>query len=126
MTVSNILKYIFILHFIVAMAFGIWFFIAVETWETVAAWPWLDPYAGRVIGAMTIAWAMASALGYRAASWEQVEIIVIQDVIGSVLLLVGSVWMMFAYPTIPIAGWLMTGLFGLFVVLFLYAYLTKP
>lgn len=108
------------------MAFGIWFFIAVETWETVAAWPWLDPYVGRVIGAMTIAWAMASALGYRAASWEQVEIIVIQDVIGSVLLLVGSVWMMFAYPTIPIAGWLMTGLFGLFVVLFLYAYLTKP
>jgi len=126
LTISDILKYTFILQFIIVMAFGIWFFLAVETWETVAVWPWLDPFAGRVIRALCIGWALGGLLGYRATSWEHVEILVIQDVIAVLFLLVGSVWMMFAYPTMPVAGWLMTGIFALFFVLFLHSYVTKP
>jgi len=122
--IPSILRYIFLLHFIVAMIFGVWFFLGVEIYGDLVAWPWMDPVSGRIMGSMLIGYGVASILGYRATSYEEVKILVIAEIVWCLFALVSQLWMIIVYPTIPLAGWLNVSLFGVFFVLFLYVYYT--
>ncbi len=124
MEIPSILKYIFLLHFIVAMIFGVWFFLGVEIYGDLVGWPWMDPVSGRIMGSMLIGYGVASILGYRATSYEEVKILVIAEIVWCLFALISQLWMIIVYPTIPLAGWLNVALFGIFFVLFLYVYYT--
>ncbi len=125
MTISNTLKYIFLIHFLVCLVFGILFFLSPEYITTVTGWPFLDPVAGRIVGAMFLGWAFGSLFGYRATDWSEVKIIVLADIIWTLFASVAFVWMIAIHPTIPI---LVIGAYlflsAVFFILFLYAYYT--
>ena len=91
---------------------------------TSTGWPFLDPAAGRIMGSMFIGFGVASLFGYRAASWEEVKIIVLADITWTLFGTVAMVWMMLVHTTIPaLAGWFNAILVAIFLVLFLYSYL---
>ncbi len=124
MEIPTFLRYIFLLHFIACAVFGVLFLFGTEFYVSAVGWPFLDPAAGRVIGSLFLGFTVASLLAYRAASWEEVKIIVIADIAWTFIAAVSISWMMIAHPTIPaLAGWFDVILSVVFFVLFLYSYL---
>ena len=101
MPMTNQLRYTFLIHFIICLVFGILFFLSPEYVTTATAWPFLDPVAGRVIGAMFFGWAFAALFGFRAADYSEVKIIVIADIIWGLLASVAFVWMLAVHATLP-------------------------
>jgi hypothetical protein len=104
------------------MIFGFWYFLSIESWADLTGWPFMDPTSGRVMGALMIGFGFASILGFRATSWEQVEIIVLADIVWEIFAIVAMTWMMLVHPTIPFSGWFLVILLTLFTVLFSYSY----
>ena len=102
------------------MIFGVWFFIAPETWSTLTGWP-DEASTGRILGAAIIAIGSAAFFGFRASKWEEIEIVVLMELVWNIVGLVGMLWN-FAVFTLPIAGWLIVGLLGLYFVLYFYVY----
>ncbi len=121
--ISKISKYIFLLAFIVQIIFGVWFFVAPETWSTLTGWP-VETAAGRALGAAIIVLALGGLLAYRAASWDKVELFVIMQILWNILGLIAMLWAYFTM-TLPVATWLIVGLLGLLLILFLYVYMQE-
>ncbi|MHA1909321.1 MAG: hypothetical protein ACW98Y_18635 [Candidatus Thorarchaeota archaeon] len=123
MEIPSILKYTFLLHFIACMIFGLVFFLSPEIYVDVVAWPFLDPYAGRVMGSLFLGFGVASLLGYKASTWEEVKILVLADIVWGIFVTISMIWMIIVYPSAPIlvAGFELI-LAAFFVVLFLYCY----
>ena len=123
MTVSNTLRYIFLLHFITGIILGFLFFLSPEFYVDLTGWPFLDPAAGRVMGSTFLGFAVAALLGYRAASWDEVKIIVLANIVWCLFATISMIWMMIVHPTLPIlAAGFNLFLVGIFFVLYLYAY----
>ena len=116
--ISNIAKYVFLLHFITTLIFGVWFFLSPESWVALTGWP---AHRDRLLGAVLISMAVVSFMGYRATSWEQVELYVTMELVWNLLGTISLIWS-YATMTLPIAGWLNTGLLALFFILFGYVY----
>ncbi|MHA1862964.1 MAG: hypothetical protein ACTSWA_04275 [Candidatus Thorarchaeota archaeon] len=120
---SKISKYIFLLAFIAQIIFGVWFFVAPESWSTLTGWP-TETAAGRTLGAGIIALAMGGLLAYRARSWDKVELYVIMQLFWNIFGLIAMLWAYFTM-TLPMATWLIVGLLGLYLILFLYVYMQE-
>ena len=123
MTVSSILKYTFLLHFLVTIFFGLAYFLIPDIFLAMIAWP-LEVSMSRVFGAVFIGVAIASLYGFRAESWDRVEIVVLMEIVLTLFGLIAMIWNMLTILTLPLIGWAFAGLFGLFFILFLYSYLT--
>ncbi len=121
--ISTLSKYIFLLAFIAQIIFGIWYFVAPESWVTLTGWP-SELASGRVLGAACIALAIGGLFSYRAASWDKVEIYVMIQLFWNILGLIAMLWAYFTM-TLPVATWLIVGLLGLFLILFLYVYMQE-
>jgi hypothetical protein len=105
------------------MIFGFLFFLSPEYYADVTAWPFFDPTTARVMGSGFLAVGIASLFGYRTASWEEVKIVVICDLVFTLFGMLSMVWMMAVHATIPmLAGLFNTSLFAIFFILFLYSY----
>jgi hypothetical protein len=117
---DRIAKYIFLLHFILALIFGVWFFLAPESWNEITGWP-PEVASGRIVGVGLLTMAIGSFLAYRASSWAELEIYLVMELVWNILALVGMLW---SYVTmaLPPAALLMAGLLALFSVLYLYVY----
>ena len=122
MEIPTVLKYAFIFHMIVAFVLGAWFFIAPNTWVDLVGWPYYDPSVDRVMASLMIALGVTSLLGFRADSYEKVEIVVIGEIVYGILGTIAMIWFMLTEPTAPMIGWALTGLPILFLVLFGYSY----
>jgi len=120
---SSLSKYIFLLAFIAQIIFGIWYFVAPETWVTLTGWP-SELASGRVLGAACIALAIGGFLAYRATSWDTVEVYVMMQLFWNILGLVAMLWAYFTM-TLPVATWLIVGLLALFLILFLFVYMKE-
>jgi hypothetical protein len=122
LTISNTLKYIFLIHFLVSLFYGVVMFLSPEFYQGLTSWPYLDPATGRVLGAAFLGWSFASLFGFRAAEWVEVKIVVLGEIIFTLFGTIASLWMVLVDASIPIAGWLHVVLMAIFFVLFLYAY----
>ena len=120
--ISNLARYVFLMHFIVTLIFGVWYFVSPESWTALTGWP-TETAAGRMLGAAFIMMAVGGIMGYRATSWEQVELYVTMEIVWNLLGIIGMIWN-YATMTLPVAGWLMTGLLVIFLLLFVYVYYT--
>ena len=120
---SSLSKYIFLLAFIAQIIFGIWYFVAPETWVTLTGWP-TELASGRVLGAACIALAIGGFLSYRATSWNEVMVYVMMQLFWNILGLIAMLWAYFTM-TLPVATWLIVGLLGLFLILFLFVYMKE-
>jgi len=107
---------------IVAFVLGLWYFIAPNTWVDLVSWPYYDPSVDRVMSALMIGLGVTSLLGYRAESFEKVEIIVVGEIVCCLLSTIGMVWFMLGETAPPMIGWLLTGIMALLLVLFAYSY----
>lgn len=118
--ISNLARYVFLVHFIVLLIFGVWYFVSPESWAALTGWP-TETAAGRMLGAAFIMMAVGGIMGYRATSWEQVELFVTIEIVWNLLGIIGMIWN-YATMTLPVAGWLMTGLLVIFLLLYVYVY----
>ncbi|MFW9910142.1 MAG: hypothetical protein ACFFEF_16415 [Candidatus Thorarchaeota archaeon] len=120
--IPKLAKYIFLLHFIVALVFGAFWFLMPEYWNSLTGWP--DEVAsGRIVGMATLVMAVGSLLAYMKSTWEQVEIYVIMELVFNILGAVAMIWNALTI-TLPVVAWALVGLLALFSVLFLYVYFT--
>jgi len=60
--ISKLLKITFLVHFFVAIVLGLIFLIFLEFYVIISSWLYLDPIAGRTLGAAFIGFGMASLL----------------------------------------------------------------
>jgi len=90
------IKVTFIVGFIVALIYGLWFLISVESWVAVTNWPYLDPVAGRLLGSIFTPLAIVLLKGYKERDeWEKIENIVIfmagYCILGAIMLIFSHV-----------------------------------
>ena len=114
---SQSLRITFILHAIVAFVFGVGLLAAPGQFLDLFGWAPIDPLMTRMLGAAMLALAWGSVRGYRANTWDEVEILVEVEAAFTVLAAVGLlrhllvaswpwyVWMIFAIFTIFAASW---------------------
>ncbi|MHA2141007.1 MAG: hypothetical protein ACXADC_11050 [Candidatus Thorarchaeota archaeon] len=122
MELPSFLRYLFLVHFVIAIAYGAWYFFSPQSWVDLTGWPYNDPAAYRVMASMMIALGIGSLLAYRANSWEKVEILMIIEIIWLIMGSVGLIWAMFENLAIPIAGRVNLAIMLLLLIFFIYAY----
>ena len=114
---SQSLRITFILHAIVAFVFGVGLLAAPGQFLDLFGWAPIDPLMTRMLGAAMLALAWGSIRGYRANTWDEVEILVEVEAAFTVLAAVGLlrhllvaswpwyVWMIFAIFALFAASW---------------------
>jgi hypothetical protein len=122
--VSSILKYTFLLHFLVAIIFGLGYLLIPDMFLPMMGWP-VGLASDRVTGALFVGLGVCSLLAFREESFDRVEIIVMFEIVLTLCGIVATVWTMLTVAALPVIGWAFTGLFGLFFILFLYSYMTR-
>ena len=119
---SKILKYVFLVHFIVAIAFGLGYFFVPDALLDFFEWPVQDFYVVRVLGAAFIGIGASSILGYLTTSWDKEKIIVQMELVWLIFGILGAFWSLLGaveYPLFAITAPLM--LVG-FLLAFGYCY----
>ena len=122
--VSTVLKYTFLIHFLVCIIFGLAYFLIPDMFLTMMGWP-VEVATDRVIGALFIGLAVCSLLAFREESFDRVEIIVMFEIVLTLFGLIAMLWNMLTIATLPVIGWAFVGVFALFFILFLYSYMTR-
>jgi len=107
---SKGLKITFLIHAIVALAFGIVLYLRPVSWALLVHWTPLDGDMTRMYGAALVALAVSSWFGYRAKRWEEVRILVLMEITFTVLSAVGELWgLLFrntpAFAWVAVASW---------------------
>ena len=118
---SKLLKLLFLVHFFVAVIFGLMFTFIVEYYVSLTGWPYLDPVTGRVLGAVFLGLAVASLLAWRETKWAHVKIIVQMEITWLAIGTVVHIYSIFMFP-VPIIIWLQTVIFIFFFVAFTWFY----
>jgi hypothetical protein len=118
---SQGLKTTFLVHAIVSIAFGIAFFFVPKTYESITNWNPIDPAIARTLGALLLALAVSSWMGYNATSWLEVRIVVMQEIVFTALGTLASLYEYFG-PGAPVMIWLNILVMGIFCVLWIYFY----
>ncbi len=119
--ISKLLKLTFLIHFFVAILFGLMFTVLIELYVGVVGWPYLDPIAGRILGAVFLGLAAASLLSWRETKWESVKIVVQMEIVWLALAIVVHVWAALTDVFILIL-WFQMGLLIFFLGAFIWFY----
>jgi hypothetical protein len=111
------LKYTFLVHFVVALIFGLGFLLIPEAFGQLFNWPVLDPPTYRLLGAAILGYATSSILAYRETAWDKVIIVVRMEIIWAGLATLVLLWgVIFADQ--PAIGWLFAAIFAAFTAAF--------
>jgi hypothetical protein len=89
------LKYSFLVKCIVLIFHGVWFFLSPETYVVFFQWPYLDPIAGRYIGAFMISLAITDILAFRETQFQRVELYVLFLITFLLLGMISLIWGIF-------------------------------
>lgn len=123
--ISKLLKLTFLIHFFVAVIFGLLFTVLFELYVDVVDWPYpADPVTGRILGAVFLGLAGGSLLAWRETRWESVKIVVQIEIVW---LIIGTAVLFFAVFTFEglislFIIWLQIVILIFFLVAFLYFY----
>ena len=111
---SKVLKYTFLFHFIVAVAFGLGYFFIPESLLEILEWPVTDIYVVRMLGAAFIGIGCSSILSFFEKSWEKVKIVVQFELGWLAFGIAGGFWTYLGpveYPLFALVGPLMLIIF---------------
>ncbi|MHA2020753.1 MAG: hypothetical protein ACW96N_03500 [Candidatus Thorarchaeota archaeon] len=123
MQYPSFLKYTFLIHIIIALVYGIMFLFLPMVYIDLVVWPFADLAAARMIGALFLGYGIAAFFGYKAETWEKVEILVLANLVWIILALFGLIWSVVENPVYPvIAYWLNVAISALLLILYLYSY----
>jgi len=92
--ISKLLKLTFLIHFFVAVIFGLVFTVLVELYVDFVGWPYQDFITGRVLGAVFLGFAAASLLSWRETKWESVKIVVQMEIVWLAIGIAVHIWAM--------------------------------
>ena len=124
MKISQGLKTTFLVHFIVALLFGLSFLfmpVLVGSWYGLNV---QEPDTYRLLGTAMLGFAVSSWFAYRATDWESVRILVVMELVWTVL---GTLVMLYALllAGFPALGWLNAVILGAFALAFGRFYFQK-
>ncbi|TFG94460.1 hypothetical protein E4H12_15125 [Candidatus Thorarchaeota archaeon] len=116
------LRYTFVLHFIVAFVFGFMLFLIPDTFNTLIGHTTPADPVNIGFGVMMIGIGVGSVLAFRATKWETVILFVQMELVYCPLALIGGLYtiMLGNYPAWFM--WVYVGIMALFFVLFLIPY----
>jgi len=92
--ISKLLKLTFLIHFFVAVIFGLVFTVLVELYVDFVGWPYQDFITGRVLGAVFLGFAAASLLSWRETKWQSVKIVVQMEIVWLAIGIAVHIWAM--------------------------------
>jgi hypothetical protein len=118
---SKGLKTTFLVHVIVVLVFGLPLLLTPQLYESITNWEPIEPAIGRTLGAMLIALAVSSWMGYRATTWSEVRIVIVQEIAFTLLGTLASLYEAIG-PGAPAMIWLNIAVMGIFCILWIYFY----
>lgn len=119
--VSSVLKTTFLVHFFVALVFGLIYLLIPDVFGRLINWPIQEPAMYRIIGAAILGYGAGSWLAYRETVWEKVKIVVQMEIIWTILGTIVMVWGMFL-ADLPAFGWVNTLILAGFAAAFSVLY----
>jgi hypothetical protein len=111
------LKVTFLVHFVVALIFGLVYLLIPQTYAAAIGWPEIDTDLARVLGAALLGFATSSILAYRETAWEKVIIVVRMEIVWTVLGALATIWGLL-FGGLPAIAWLNAVLLAAFAVAF--------
>jgi len=123
--ISKLLKITFLIHFFVAVIFGLVFTVIIEIYVELVGWPYLDPVTGRVLGAIFLGLAVASLLSWRETKWESVKIMVQMEITWLVIGTAVHFFAIFTDPLLVVSTFMIfiqTAILLIFLVAFIWFY----
>ena len=120
--ISKLLKLAFLIHFFVAVIFGLVFTLLIEIYVELVSWPYEDFVTGRVLGAMFLGLAVASLLSWRETKWESVKIVVQMEIAWLVIGTTVHFFAIFTDPLLPFMIWIQTAILLIFLIAFIWFY----
>jgi hypothetical protein len=119
--ISSGLKTTFLVHFIVALIFGLLYLLIPEVWGNLISWPVKDPPVYRLLGAALLGFAVSSWFAYKEAAWEKVRIVVQMEIAWTILGTLVMLWGLI-FAGVPVFGWVNAVVLAAFAVAFAYFY----
>ncbi|MFW9794735.1 MAG: hypothetical protein ACFFEE_10560 [Candidatus Thorarchaeota archaeon] len=116
------LKYTFVLHFLVAWLFGFWLFAIPDTFNAFIGHTTPADAVNIAYGAILIGLGLSSIFAFRAGDWKSVKILVELQLVYCPLAIIGAIYT-FVVSTYPV--WFLyfyMAIMGLFFILFLIPY----
>ena len=115
------LKTIFLFHWIIALVFGLVFFIYPALWTNLAGIKIEGNELYRMLGAAMLALSVSSWLAFRAKMWESVRILVITEIVWTILATIVLLYYIIKWGFPPLY-WLSAGLMAFFAIVFTWSY----
>jgi hypothetical protein len=119
---SRGLRNTFLAHFVVSLIFGLSLYFMPKTYESITNWDPIDPAFAHTMGAALLGLAVSSYLGFRASTWDQVRIIVMQEIVFTILGALAGLYLVFTVGA-PAMIWMNILIFAVFAGLWVYFYL---
>jgi len=111
------LKWTFLLHFIVALFFGLILLFVPEWWGNLTNWPVGDVAMYRLVGAAMLGYGTSSILAYRETNWEKVILVVRMEIVWTGLATLVFLWALL-FADAPAIGWLYAALMAVWCAAF--------
>ena len=111
------IKIYWILGIIVLIIYGLWLFISVESYVVVMNYPYFDPIAGRLVGALFITWAIIMVKLFKEIDeWEKIENWILFSIISNILFVIADIIVIIAY-NIPLGSLIIGNILNIFFVI---------
>ncbi|MFB6172971.1 MAG: hypothetical protein ABEJ23_10580 [Haloarculaceae archaeon] len=118
---SRNLQWTFLVHAVVAVVMGLPLLLVPEAWGALVNWRAVDPTVTRLLGAAVVAIAVASWLGYRADSREELRILVAFEVVFPAISGLAALYEVLLADG-PTFTWVFVAITVVFTVAFAYFY----
>jgi hypothetical protein len=118
--ISSGLKTTFLVHFIVALIFGLVNLLIPEVWGNLG-FPVKEPAAYRLLGAAILGFGASSWLAYRETAWDKVKIVVQMEIVWTILGTLVWLWGLL-FAGLPASGWVNAVILGGFAAAFSFFY----
>jgi hypothetical protein len=118
---SQGLKTTFLIHFIIALLFGLGFLLIPDIVGNYYGLVVQEPEIYRLLGGAMLGFGVSSWLSYKASDWESVRIVVAMEIFWTAL---GALVMLYAliFAGFPALGWLNAVIFAAFATVFGWFY----
>ncbi len=122
---SRGLKYTFFAHMLAALAFGLLFLISPDLYARIANYSPIDPIITRSLGVAVLGLAFSSWLAFRAATTDEIRIILETEVFYTVLM-TATLTLIMVFTPAPVFTLVPLTVHLLFAIAFVYFFVTAP